>query len=269
MSRPRRDLTGQVFGRLTVIKQADEYIAPNGQKRARWICRCSCGNPEQKIVYGDNLIKGKSKSCGCLCIERTKEANSKTNPFIVVNNFIVMYTFKGEPFLIDIDDYSKVKNYCWHLDKSGYVVACTNKTTVKIHRIIMNCPKGLDVDHKHGSNSLYDNRKQNLRIATPSQNNFNQKKPSTNTSGVVGVSWDKTKNRWVAYITANRKRITLGYYSNKEDAIKKRLEAEDDFHGEWSFSNSRAYQIKSMIEDVDKINAYCQRLLNLTHSIKE
>lgn len=54
------DLTGQTFGRWTVLKRSGS----NQHNTAMWLCQCSCGN--QKIVLGTTLRKGQSKSCGCL-----------------------------------------------------------------------------------------------------------------------------------------------------------------------------------------------------------
>ena len=73
------DLTGQRFGRLTVIKQAPalkkEYQYSTSY-RTMWHCECDCG--ESVIVAGQNLIRGITKSCGCLRREhasrRLKEA---------------------------------------------------------------------------------------------------------------------------------------------------------------------------------------------------
>lgn len=62
------DLTGQRFGRLTVI----ERVQPRqGCTNARWLCRCDCGN-ETKVI-GTTLRRGESKSCGCLRAEISKE----------------------------------------------------------------------------------------------------------------------------------------------------------------------------------------------------
>ena len=64
MARARQDLTGQKFGKLTVIGPADDYIYQNGQHMAMWNCVCDCGN---KITTYDNALKsGKAKSCGCI-----------------------------------------------------------------------------------------------------------------------------------------------------------------------------------------------------------
>ncbi len=57
------DLTGCVFGRLTVLYRAEDYIDSVGYHIAKWHCRCECGN-EVDVFHG-NLTSGKSKSCGC------------------------------------------------------------------------------------------------------------------------------------------------------------------------------------------------------------
>ena len=61
------DLTGQVFGRLTVLSRAANYISPTGNSSPMWNCICSCGN--KVTVLGGNLRQGKSLSCGCLANE--------------------------------------------------------------------------------------------------------------------------------------------------------------------------------------------------------
>lgn len=61
-----KDLSGQVFGRLTVL--GFSHVERN---LARWICRCECG--KELIMRGASLRNGESKSCGCLRIDRTVE----------------------------------------------------------------------------------------------------------------------------------------------------------------------------------------------------
>lgn len=65
-----------------------------------------------------------------------------------------------------------------------------------MHRLIMDCDNNsLYVDHIHGEQSKYDNRKSNLRIVTPYQNSLNRAKLKNNTSGTTGVSWNKKKKQ--------------------------------------------------------------------------
>ena len=99
-------------------------------------------------------------------------------------------------------------------------------------------PDAIEVDHKHGENTKNDNRKSNLRICTSSQNNMNRKIFSNNKSGCTGVIWNKDTNKWIAYITVNKKRIHLGSFINFKDAKQARKEAEEKYFGEWSYNNS-------------------------------
>ena len=69
MSRP--DLTGQRFGRLTVLGLA----TPNGKPGRRWLCRCDCGNENTPLTY--SLKSGTSKSCGCLARERASKSRER------------------------------------------------------------------------------------------------------------------------------------------------------------------------------------------------
>lgn len=64
------DLTGQKFGRLTVIERAE---SENGQ--TRWLCECECGN--KKAVISSHLQRGYTKSCGCLNREMVIDRNRK------------------------------------------------------------------------------------------------------------------------------------------------------------------------------------------------
>ena len=56
-------MTGCRFGRLTVLKRADDQISASGRKRAMWECKCDCGNTT--VVSGDALRAGRTTSCGC------------------------------------------------------------------------------------------------------------------------------------------------------------------------------------------------------------
>lgn len=85
----------------------------------------------------------------------------------------------------------------------------------------------------------YDNRKENLRKVTRSRNNQNIHRRKDNTSGVTGVTWHKGQNAWYASISINKKRISLGYFSDFEEAVKARKAAEEEYFGEYSFENSQ------------------------------
>lgn len=73
-----KDLTGMTFDRLTVICRAEDYVSPQGNHMVQWLCRCSCGNPNEIIVVGNSLKRGLTKSCGCLQKEIASKIGSKT-----------------------------------------------------------------------------------------------------------------------------------------------------------------------------------------------
>jgi len=100
------------------------------------------------------------------------------------------------------------------------------------HRIIMNAQPNDFVDHINRDRS--DCRKENLRICTHQQNDWNRSRSKRNHSGVTGVAWNKTVCRWGAYIMVNGQRRHLGYFLNKPDAIAARLRAEREFFGEFA-----------------------------------
>ena len=88
------------------------------------------------------------------------------------------------------------------------------------------------VDHIDGDKS--NNKINNLRLASKSENGRNRVNlPSNNTSGVIGVCWDKKAKKWKAFIMINGKQKHLGYFINIEDAIKARKEAEIKYFGDF------------------------------------
>ena len=239
MVKVREDLTGKVFGRLTVIKQAEDYVNPNGTHYARWLCECDCEDKSLIITMGTSLKNKITQSCGCLQKERASLASKKYNKYDLSGEYGVGYISNNDEFYFDLEDYDKIKNHCWLKNKDGYIITNNkNKKLRSLHRIVMGVSDDFVVDHIHGEGSRHDNRKSNLRIATKQENNRNRKLCSTNTSGVTGVTFDKSRNKWCAQIVVNNKNIHLGRFNNFEDAVKARKEAEEKYFGEFSYDNS-------------------------------
>ena len=84
--------------------------------------------------------------------------------------------------------------------------------------------KGKQVDHINGDS--LDNRRENLRLVTSKENNWNKGPSKTNSSGYVGISWNKKRKKWQAQAgyrceqTGRRKLKSLGYYNDKEEAAR-------------------------------------------------
>jgi len=90
-----------------------------------------------------------------------------------------------------------------------------------------------EVDHINGLK--YDNRKKNLRICTRNQNEMNKGLRSNNTSGCTGVVWNKRDNKWEARIGVNNKKIILGLFTNYDEAVKTRQDAEIKYFKEFRY----------------------------------
>lgn len=67
MIKPKVDITGMKFGRLTVVKQVEDHIFPSGNKTSMWLCRCDCGK-EVNVSMG-HLKSGHTTSCGCIHVK--------------------------------------------------------------------------------------------------------------------------------------------------------------------------------------------------------
>ena len=238
------NLIGLQFGRLTVLERTDNYISPKGRHLTRWHCMCECGN--EIDVPAHKLKSGHTKSCGCYKKDCTSKIHKRYNDYEIQEDYVIMYTSKGEMFLVDLDDFWKVREFCWCKNNHGYLITRNKEGKIMLlSRFIKEHPIDMVVDHKHGSNTLNDNRKSNLRVATFEENSYNTTLRSNNTSGVTGVNWEKRRNKWQAYITVNKKRIYLGLFDNIEDAIRVRKEAESKFFGEYSHDNSRLQATES------------------------
>ena len=88
----------------------------------------------------------------------------------------------------------------------------------------------------HINHNPLDNRKSNLRICTNQENIFNSKIAKTNKSGVKGVYWDTSRNKWHAQICIDNKTKDLGRFTNIEDAIKVRKESEELYQREFKYN---------------------------------
>lgn len=237
------DLTGDKIGKLTAIRRVENKRSPNGKTIVMWECQCDCGTIT--IVPSSGFKHGDYKSCGCSRIEHQKQnwKRESKNTYDLSGDYGIGYTPKGEKFYFDLEDYDKIKDHTWSLNSSGYLSTRTfknrqNKTHL-MHRVIMNAPKNMMVDHINGSSTKLDNRKSNLRLVTPAENAMNAIASKNNTSGIKGVSWSKSSNKWYATIGVNYKTINLGKFDLIEDAINARLEAEKKYFGEYSIYNRK------------------------------
>lgn len=227
------DYTGHRFGRLTVIKRVEDKITPSGTPSAMMLCRCDCGN--EKVIAFASLRSGKTKSCGCL----NKENASKRrimNTYDLSGEYGIGYTTKGHPFYFDKEDYDLIKDYCWNAKNDGHIYTVRNKKHIPMHVLIMNdvekTNEQIFIDHEDGV--PYNNRKYNLRPCTPAQNTHNRHFSPYNTSGVMGVWYDKSRNKWIASLREGNQYKLHKRFTDINDAIIARLKAEKEYFGDFA-----------------------------------
>jgi hypothetical protein len=169
-----------------------------------------------------------------------------TRPLMIYRKLKYGYIFRriflgdGIYTIVDEDVFYRLSHYKWHLKgckaNKFYAIADVKigpgrTRVVSLHREIMNNPKGFIVDHLN-NNSL-DNRKDNLRPATRSQNRQNAPKRKKNASSqFLGVSFHKEEKKYRARISIKGKRIHLGKFDNEIDAAKAYDAAARKYYGE-------------------------------------
>lgn len=124
---------------------------------------------------------------------------------------------QGRYTLVDNEDYNTLSQFKWYYGL-GYAIRGDGKKTFFLHHLILPKKIGLDIDHIN-RNKL-DNRRNNLRYCTRSENKFNGAKYSINTSGYRGVTWHKYIKKWQAQVTLNYKNYSIGYFDTALKASK-------------------------------------------------
>ena len=146
MLTPKKDLTGQTFGEIKVIGQADNYISSRGHHRTRWLCECSCGK-ELKLM--PSQLKNKTLPH---CSDKSRHEN--TNPSISIGD-----TFGELEVIAKAEDHftpSGIKKPQWL-----YRCHCNREIIVQQQRLVLNekthccCQRKQKTSTKRGQNT-YD-----------------------------------------------------------------------------------------------------------------
>ena len=142
---------------------------------------------------------------------------------------------QGQYAIIDNEDFKKIMKYKWYMHKdvhNYYACAIIKRKTTQMHRLIMDCPDNMQIDHIN-HNGL-DNRKCNLRICTHSQNHMNQKTRRDSKTGIKGVY--EQKYGYVSKIVVNGKRLNKFFVDIKE-AAKWYNKMAKKYYGEYAYLN--------------------------------
>ena len=206
-----------------------------------------------KVCYNQVSLKSETalvlEAPNAASDHRTKGTRRMATP-IVSNQFASIQLTRGRVALVDsIDqDLCDVKWYA-NIDRTTgnyYAVRRLPKQngrrpTELMHRTIVSRMIGRPMQSSeqvdHINHNTLDNRRGNLRLATPTQNQRNRGAQKNNTSGHKGVSWDEHSQRWRAYIGVDGTTRHIGLFSELDEAVAARKRVEDKLFGEFSPDN--------------------------------
>jgi hypothetical protein len=133
---------------------------------------------------------------------------------------------QGQSVIVDDNRYEELSQFKWHAayhkNPRGFYAMRKirlpdgRRTTEKMHRRILGLQRGDKRQGDHRNHNTLDNRKRNLRIATSRQNKANQRRGNSK-SGLKGVSWDKSRQRFIAMIGCG-KQVYLGRFADPLEA---------------------------------------------------
>jgi len=225
------DITGKTFadGRITVVGKSDR----RKYDRLAWECKCECGNTF--LATRKDLTIGRMKSCGCLRAKGgippppiTRDITDQR-----FNRLVAKYP----------TDKRHQRSVIWHC-----VCDCGNEVDVRLFSLINGETKScgcLNIENRHAHGERIKREGQNRSIDGTNLRNLDQGLRSNNTSGIKGVSYNKSKSAWQANIGFKGISYYLGSYSDKEDAIAARKEAELRIHVEFLEWYAKAYPEQS------------------------
>lgn len=167
----------------------------------------------------------------------------KLIPLVRKRNVVVGYA------TVDDAVYVAVAQQRWYLANVGYAVCKINGKMTYLHHFILRLlhpeafplAKGIITDHVN--RDKLDNRRDNLRLTTQVTNQANKRMQANNTSGYVGVSWDRRRSHWVATINAEGKHHYLGGYSDPVAAARRVNEAYRYYHPDVAVPNPQAEEV--------------------------
>lgn len=143
---------------------------------------------------------------------------------------------QGQVAIVDNDDYEWINQWKWYYRRVSYTgYAVRRSKRIYMHRVVLNAPPDMEVDHVDGDG--LNNCKCNLRLCTHSENLYNSKKRKRCSSKYKGVSWYARCRKWRAYIAPNGRHHHLGYFDSEKDAATAYDNAATKFFGDFAWLN--------------------------------
>lgn len=229
------NLYGVRFGGLTALRLAPKSYRGDNY----WVCLCDCG---QEITIEAYKIKSYDKCWKCKRGNFYKELKYIGDDQV---ELIVPSKKYGDcSIYIDKEDLGMVLSFWWGIIKHHGVLYAQGwcrrhddgrRRGGRLHQFILGFPNKI-IDHKN-HNGL-DNRKTNLRLATPSQSTANRRISKNKAVPFNGVSYIKKKNLYVVQLSKDNKIMNFGRFKNPLIAAAKYNEMALKYHGEFAVLNT-------------------------------
>lgn len=173
-------------------------------------------------------------------LDNIPRTNSDLNDYVVSDGvaYFNIYNQKNEKiaaFVIDVCDIQKVKYHKWRLSHGHVVTGLPSKGQQRdLSHVVLDIPKDDSVVVDYINGDTLDNTRCNLRICSQGENVLNKRFMSNNTSGFIGVSYKKDRDRYDPEIRFEYTRCHLGMTKTIEEAVYKRYIAEQLLFGEYA-----------------------------------
>lgn len=214
-----KDLSGNSYGRWRVLALYDIGRGKVISSNSKWSCECTCGVKSE--IKGKELIRGSSKSCGCLKRELASK-RSTTHGKCRTKEYNAWCNMKSRCYSKGNDDY---------LNYGGRGIGVCERWEYSFENFIEDIGligEGLSLDRIDVNK---DYSPDNCRLADSTTQALNRRVSKVSTSGVSGVCLNKKSNKWSCRITIDKERRYLGSFTILEDAIRKRRDYEIEFFG--------------------------------------
>lgn len=209
-NRRRKDISGQRYGRLV----AKEFRYYNEKHLDCWLFQCDCGN--EKIIPAANVKWGNTRSCGCLYREHSENLKKQD---------ITGQRFDRLVAVCPTEERDTAGSIIWECRCD-----CGNTARYSVNSLHKGKIHSCGCLYKEIRPNCVSYRRDVVENTMVSSLIVSKGLRSNNTSGCTGVYQEKKHGYWVAYIDFQKHRYSLGVYTDKEQAIKARKEAEQRLH---------------------------------------
>lgn len=212
------------------------FIINKMKKTSRTPVPCKqCGS----IIYMKPSDLKRKSFCSMECRNQSYRGGKSLRPLCTKDGSFAIESKQGVLYKVDETD-TELARRAWQTDKDGYARTKIDGKEWHMHRLILARSganiKGRLCDHRNRDRT--DNRRSNLRLVSPAQNQYNRAKPRNGRTSIYkGVSRAMADRQWNAYITVNHRPVRIGGFPEEREAAYMYDQWALELHGEFAVLN--------------------------------